>query len=102
MDKLKNKAEELDLPGKADRLANAATTAAKQAREKAGELADENRDKVEGVIDKAGAVINERTEGQYASKVAKAKQQVRKGVDKLAEQRPSQDEMPPTPTDPPI
>ena len=84
MDKLKSKAEEFDLQGKADRLA------------------DENRDKVERVLDKAGAAIDERTEGKYAIKVARAKQQVSKGVDKLAEQRPSQGEMPPTPTDPPI
>ena len=102
MDKLKNKAEELDLQGKADRLADAATKAAQQAKEKAGELADENRDKVEHVLDKAGAAIDERTDGKYAIKVARAKQQVSKGVDKLAEQRPSQGETPPTPTDPPI
>jgi MT0933-like antitoxin protein len=102
MDKLKNKAEELDLKGKADRLADAATKAAQQSKEKAGELADENRDKVERVLDKAGAAIDERTEGKYATKVAKAKQQVNKGVDKLAEQRPSKDETPPTPTDPTI
>jgi len=102
MDKLKSKAEQLDLQGKADRLADAATKAAKQTREKAGELADENRDKVERVLDKAGTAIDERTEGKYAVKVARAKHQVSKGVDKLAAQRPSQGEMPPTPTDPPI
>ena len=66
MDKLKSKADELDLQGKADRLADAATKAAQQTREKAGELADENRDKVERVLDKAGAAIDERTEGKYA------------------------------------
>ena len=102
MDKLKKKAEELDLQGKADRLAGAATKAAQQSREKAGELADENRDKVERVLDKAGGAIDERTKGKYATKVARAKQQVNKGVDKLAEQRPSQGEMPPKPTDPTI
>lgn len=71
MDKLKSKAEELDLQGKADRLADAASKAAQQAKEKAGELADENRDKVAGVLDKAGAAIDERTEGKYAAKVAR-------------------------------
>ena len=101
MDKLKAKADELDLQRKADRLADAATKAAQQAREKAGELADDNRDKVERALDKAGTAIDERTEGKYAIKVAKTKQQISKGVDKLAEQRPSQGEMPPTPTDAP-
>ena len=87
MDKLKRRAEELDLQRKADQLAVAATKAAKQAKEKAAELADENRDKVGGVLDKAGAAIDQRTQGKYADRVAKAKVQVAKGVDKLADQR---------------
>ena len=88
MDKLKSKAEELDLQGKADRLVDAAIRAAQQSREKIGELADENCDNVERVLDKAGAAIDERTEGKYADKVAKAKDTVAGSVDKLAEQRP--------------
>jgi len=87
MDKLKRRAEELDLQRKADQLAVAATKAAQQAKEKAAELADENRDKVGSVLDKAGAAIDERTQGKYADRVAKAKVQVAKGVDKLADQR---------------
>jgi len=90
MDKLKSKAEELDLQGKADRLVDAAIRAAQQSREKIGELADENRDNVERVLDKAGAAIDERTEGKYAVKITRAKQRVSKGVDKLTAQRPSQ------------
>jgi len=88
MDRLKRRAEELDLQGRADQLAEAAAKAAHQAKDKAAELADENRDKVGNVLDKAGAAIDERTQGKYADKVAKAKVQVAKGVDKLAEQRP--------------
>ncbi len=87
MDKLKRRAEELDLQRKADQLAVAATKAAQQAKEKAAELADENRDKVGSVLDKAGAAIDERTQGRYADRVAKAKVQVAKGVDRLADQR---------------
>jgi len=101
MDKLKRKAEELDLQGKAGQLADGATKAAQRAKEKAGALADENRDKVGNVLDKAGVAIDERTEGKYADKVAKAKQQVSKGVDKLAEQRPGRGGEPPTPPDAP-
>ncbi len=88
MDRLKRRADELDLQGKADQLADAAAKAAHRAKDRAAELADENRDKVGGVLDKAGAAIDERTQGKYADKVAKAKQQVAKGVDRLAEQRP--------------
>jgi hypothetical protein len=87
MDKLKRKAEEYDLQRKADHLAAAAVKTAKEAKEKAAELADENRDKVGSVLDKAGAAIDQRTQGKYADKVAKAKVQVAKGVDRLADQR---------------
>lgn len=87
MDQLKRKAEELDLQRKADQLADAAAKAAHQAREKAGELAHDHRDKVAEVVDKAGAKVDERTQGRYAAKVAKVRQQVVRGVDKLAEQR---------------
>ncbi len=114
MDKLKRRAEELDLQRKADQLAVAATKAAKQAKEKAAELADENRDKLGPVLDKAGAAIDQRTQGKYADRVAKAKVQVAKGVDKLADQRtvpgrqvppqdaprPPQDAPPPAPPAP--
>ncbi len=102
MDKMRQKAEELDLEEKAEQLSEAAAKAARQAKEKAAKLADENRDKVGSALDKAGAAIDERTDGKYADKVAKAKQQVTKGVDKLAEQhtRPG-DEEPPQDAPPP-
>ncbi len=104
MDRMKQKAEELDLDEKADQLSDAAVKAAKQAKATAARLADENRDKVGAALDRAEAAIDKRTEGKYADKVAKAKEQVVKGVDKLAEHHarpgdgePPQD-APPTPS----
>jgi hypothetical protein len=85
LDKLKQKAEELDLKNKAEHLKDEAAKAAHQAKEKAGDLAAENRDKVEQVLEKATAKIDERTEHKYTDKLAKAKEQVTKGVDRLAE-----------------
>ncbi len=85
MDKMKQKAEEFDLENKAKKLQEAATQAAHQAREKAGELATENRDKIDGAIGKASTAIDERTEGKYSDKIARAKEQINKGVDKVAE-----------------
>lgn len=87
LDKIRRKADELELDKKAKELADAAAKAAQQAKEKAGEIAHEQRDKVEEVLDKAGQAIDERTEGKYHDKVTKAKESVVKGVDKLAEQR---------------
>lgn len=89
LDKIRQKAEELDLETKAKDFADAAAKAAQQAREKAGEIAHDQRERVEEVLEKAGQAIDERTEGKYHDKVAKAKESVVKGVDKLAEQRPT-------------
>lgn len=85
LDKLKKKAEELDLETKAKHLQEQATAAAKQAREKAGDFAVENREKIDGYVDTAAAKIDEKTEGKYADKVAKVKDHVGHGVDKVAE-----------------
>jgi ElaB/YqjD/DUF883 family membrane-anchored ribosome-binding protein len=86
--KVKAKAEEWDVQGKAEKLAAEVDKVAHEAKDKAAAYADENRDKVSGALDKAGATIDQRTKGQYSDKIVKAKQQVEKGVDKLAEQRP--------------
>ena len=72
LDKMKKKAEELDLETKAKHLQEAATQAAHQARDKAGELATENRDKIDTAIGKASTAIDERTEGKYSDKIDKA------------------------------
>ena len=85
MDKLKKKAEELDLETKAKQLQDAATQAAKQAREKAGDYTAQNREKIDGYVETATTKIDEKTEGKYADKVAKVKEHVGRGVDKVAE-----------------
>jgi len=84
LDKVKHKAEELQLDKKAKDLQAAATAAAKQAREKAGLYTAENREKIDGYVDKAASTIDAKTAGKYSDKVAKAKQTVAKGVDKVA------------------
>lgn len=94
--KVKAKAEEWDVQGKAEKLAAEVDKVAHEAKDKAATYADENRDKVASGLDKAGAKIDERTKGQYADKIVKAKEQVAKGVDKLAEQRPGGPQVPGT------
>ena len=89
LDKMKKKAEELELDKRARELQEAATTAARQAREKAGDLTAQNREKIDGYVEKAATTIDTKTEGKYADKVAKAKATVAKGVDKVAEGSPS-------------
>src|SRR6476469_6028006 len=85
MDELKKKAEELDLETKDKQLQDAATQAAKQAREKAGDYTAQNREKIDGYVETATTKIDEKTEGKYADKVAKVRHHVDRGVDKVAE-----------------
>ena len=89
LDKMKKKAEELELDKKAKDLQQAAAAAAKQARGKAGDLTAQNREKIDGYVEKAATTIDTKTDGKYADKVARAKQTVGKGVDKVAEGSPS-------------
>lgn len=84
MDKMRQKAEEFDLETKAKKLQEAAAQAAHQAREKAGELATDNRDKIDSAIGKASSAIDERTEGKYSDRIAKVKDQVNRSVDTVA------------------
>jgi len=96
--KVKAKAEEWDVQGKADKLAAEVDKVAHEAKDKAATYADENRHKVASGLDKAGAKIDERTEGRYSDKIGKATEQVAKGVDRLAEQRPGGPQGPGTTT----
>ena len=88
--RVKHKAVEWDVQGKAEKVAAELDKVAHDAKDKAAELADDNRGKIRENLDKAGAKIDERTEGKYAVKITRAKQRVSKGVDKLTAQRPSQ------------
>jgi len=96
--KVKQKAAEWDVQGKAEKIAEGVEHAAKEAKDKAAEYADENRGRIREGLDKAGAKFDETTEGKYADKTAKAKDKVSEGVDKLAEQRPGGATPPTAPT----
>ncbi|MGW5238621.1 antitoxin [Monashia sp. NPDC004114] len=84
-DNMKRKVEDLDLEGMAKQLQDAAAKAAKQAREKAGDFATQNREKIGGYVEQAGAKFDEKTHDKYSDTVAKVKEQVHRGVDKVAE-----------------
>lgn len=100
LDKVRQKAKEHDLQGKARRAADAAEKAAQDAVHKAGDIAHDKRDTVTSGLDKVAAKIDARTEGKYADRVAKAKVQLTKGVDRLADQRHDASEPSPAPEPP--
>ncbi|NNG38540.1 antitoxin [Flexivirga sp. ID2601S] len=62
--------------------------AAQQAKEKAGKLAHDNRDKIRGALGKLASTIDDKTSHKYSDKINKAKDAALKGADKLADQAP--------------
>lgn len=85
LDRLRKKAEELDLETKAKQLQEAATQAAQQAREKAGEFTAEHREQIDGYVETAGAKIDDTTDHRFSEQIAKVTQTVERGVDLVAD-----------------
>lgn len=85
LDKLRKKAEELELEARAKQVQEAATQAAKQAREKAGEFTAEHRDQIDGYVETASAKIDEKTDHRYSGQITKVKEQLEHGVDLVAD-----------------
>jgi ElaB/YqjD/DUF883 family membrane-anchored ribosome-binding protein len=86
---LEAKARELELEKKLEAFADQADHYLREAAVKAGEYAHDNRGRVEETLDKAGAKVDEKTEGKYSRYVDKLKTGVLVGVDWVAEQRES-------------
>lgn len=81
VDKLKTKAEELHLKEKVEGLADQADKLTRQAAGKVGDVTHDNRAKVEDLLDKAAAKVDETTGGKYSDKIAKARKSASHGVD---------------------
>ena len=86
---LEAKARELELDKKLEKFADSADHLLREAAVKAGDYAHDNRGKVEGALDRAGATVDEKTDGKYHRTVEKLKTGVLLGVDWVAEQRES-------------
>lgn len=86
-EQLKSKADEVHLQEKAKDFGDAVVEMAKAAMSVAAGYAQQNRDKVDGALDKAEATIGEKTGGKHADTVTKVRASVDKGIDKLVEQK---------------
>lgn len=86
-DKIKAKIKESDVEGKLSGLVDEGEKLVSEGMTKAGDLAHDKRDELEGWLDKASGVVNEKTEGKYADKVSKVRDVLLGGLDKLAERR---------------
>lgn len=97
-DKIVKAAKDLGLPPKAEEYIRSADKTITEVVHKAAVFADENREKLAGYVDenrgklaeyveKAGAFVDEKTEGKYHDKVSKAQDAANSAVAKLATHR---------------
>lgn len=102
-DMLREKAEQLQVERRLEQLGAATAKAVDEAKSRLGTVAHDNQAKVEAMLDKAGATIDERTGGKYGQTVAKVKSQLSHVVETVAQQRPTapEDESFSAPTDAP-
>lgn len=96
-EQLKHKADEVHLQEKAKDFGDAVFQMAKAAVSAAAGYAQENREKVDGALDKASLKIDEKTGGKHADTVTKVRASVDKGIDKLVEQHDTTTATTPTP-----
>lgn len=90
-EQMKRKADEVHLQDKAKDFGDAVAELAKAAVGMVAGFAAENREKVDGALDKAEQKIGENTQGKHHETVTKVRAQVDKGLDKLVEQRDQPD-----------
>ena len=94
-DQMKHKAEEVHLQAKAKDFGDAVAEMLKTAASIAASYAKENREKVDGALDKVEGTIEEKTNGKHTDTVSKVRASVDKGIDKLVETNAPK--TPPTP-----
>ena len=89
---LKQKIDELDLDRRLNDFSEHAEDAVRRTLDTAAEYAHEHQDDVDRLLTRMSTSIDERTDGKYADKVTKVREQLDRGVERLAERRPSSDD----------
>ena len=85
----------------AEQAAGEIQDAAKTAKEKTVELAQDNRERIEAAIDKTAAVVGDHTDDKYQGKIDAARAKAHSGLDKVAGEEPTATIPDPAPTPPP-
>ncbi len=96
-DQMKHKADEVHLQAKAKDFGDAVAEMLKTAASIAANYAKDNREKVDGALDKVEGTIEEKTSGKHSDTVMKVRASVDKGIDKLVEKRAPQTPAPTAP-----
>ena len=86
---LEAKAKEMELDKKLTTFADQADHYLQRVATKAGELARDNRERIDDQLARAGDAVDGKTEGKYSSYVGKVRTGVMTGVDWVADQRPA-------------
>ena len=88
---LKQMIDEYDLDRRFNEFTEHAEQAVRRTLDTAADYAHEHRDDVDRLLTRVSTSIDERTEGKYADHVTKVRAQLDRGVERLAERRPSDD-----------
>jgi len=86
---IKAKADELGLQEKAEHLLDEAGKAAAQARDKAGQLAHDNRERIDSALEKVTEKVDDVTGHKLAGPLEKIKETAAKGVDFVEKHGPA-------------
>lgn len=84
---LEERAKEMEIEKKLAAFADQADEYLQRAASKAGDLAQDNRGRIDEQLARAGGAVDGKTDGKYASYVEKVREGIMTGVDWVADQR---------------
>jgi hypothetical protein len=98
-ERIKARLEELDVEGHLGEIVGQAGEAVTRGVARAGELAHQHRERIDGVLDRASGRLDVRTDGRFADTISRARTGLDRGVDRIEQYRP--DDGPDAPPDGP-
>jgi hypothetical protein len=93
-DRIKARLEELDVEGHVEEIVGQAGEAVSRGVARAGELAHQHREQIDGVLDRASGRLDLRTDGRFADRISRARTSLDRGVDRIEQRRPEPDTEP--------
>lgn len=87
-DRIKARLEELDVEGHLGELVGQTGEAVSRGVARAGELAHQHREQIDGLLDRASGRLDLRTDGRFADRISRARTSLDRGVDRIEQRRP--------------
>ncbi|MDX6357732.1 MAG: hypothetical protein QOH37_786 [Nocardioidaceae bacterium] len=82
-DRIKARLEELDAEGRVGEIVGRAGDAVDRGVARAGELAHQHREQIDGALDRASGRLDLRTDGRFADRISRARTSLDRGVDRI-------------------